>query len=138
MQADSDNSLYDLRKPSPNGKRVAELVWQDEYSQGNFTYALVLDGIDLAGRDFVDACAWSDDGRYFAIGEIPSGTNPRDGRFVALVIDVEQQRVCILAHPAGLGLLPEHFAGAQLVCRVWQNGAEWTTDTASLQEWLGL
>ena len=44
-------------------------------------------------------------------------------RFAALVIDLEQKRAATFAHPDGLGLLPQRFAGNELVCRVWQTGA---------------
>jgi hypothetical protein len=128
-------SAYDLDKPAPDGKRAAQFIWQGEYSQGNFTYALRLGESVLMGREFVDAGAWSANGRYFAVAEIPAGTNPRQGRFAALVIDAEQNLACTQIHPEGYGLLPQAFDGHKLICRVWQTGATWEIDAAALDGW---
>jgi hypothetical protein len=136
MNAD-EFSAYDEIRPAPDGQSRVELLCQGEYSQGNFWYQLVLDRRDT-GREVVDAGAWSADGRYFAVAEIPAGTNPRQGRFAALVIDAEQNLACTQIHPEGYGLLPQAFDGHKLICRVWQTGATWELDAAALDGWLPL
>ena len=57
------------------------------------------------------------------------------GEYSQVIVDVEQRRTCLVAHPDGLGILPVSFDGSQLICRSWTAEMTWAINVAMLEGW---
>lgn len=130
---------FAIDSPSPNTQHVAHFAMSGEIRFGPLYYSLSIDGYAFGRRIFGSAHLWSPSSTLLAVQEWLT-LDYSEGPITALVlIDVQHKREATVARATKRFLVPETFAGTQLVYRTEQAGNTDSppveVDTSMITEW---
>jgi hypothetical protein len=128
-----------ITSTSPDNQHIAILEYSGEIRFGPAFYTLKVDTISFGNRVFGNKFLWSPDSRYFAVQEWETVSEEVGPQTHLLLIDLENQRECILSKVEQGFIVPKKFENSKLIYAKEYHGwgalKELEIDFLSLDRW---